>query len=160
MAKKEKIYYIIDEDGEVVEELGQGYKVHTSEQEYIKKALVPIKMPFLKLNPKAFVKIEKYIKYVVMLVNCIEFETGVLRFKNGKLIKDRKSFESLFGVKKNMANRIIRYLEGTEIIRKKVGLDNDYYVFNPYIAHSGRKVEKSLRDTFEFSRWVKYADED
>lgn len=160
MAKKEKIYYIIDEEGEVIEELGEGYKVHTNEQEYIKKVLVPIKMPFLKLNPKAFVKIEKYIKYVVMLVNCIEFETGVLRFKNNKLIKDRRSFETLFNVKKNMANQIKRYLEEEEIIKRKEGIYHDYYVFNPYIAHSGRKVEKSLKETFEFSKWVRYTDED
>ena len=160
MAKNEKNYYIIDETGEIIEELGQAYKVNTGEQEYIKKALVTIKMPFLKLNPKAFVEIDKYVKYVVMLVNCIEFETGVLRFKNSKLIKDRHSFETLFKVKKNMANQIIKYLEDEEIIKRKEGLENDYYVFNPYIAHSGRKVEKSLKDTFEFSKWVRYTDED
>lgn len=166
--KLEKVQYIVNEEGEVVDEVSSdetivklrpGDRVYRKSTENKKDKMVSIKFPFIKLNLDAAWELTKY-RLSFLLMCYIEYQTGRLVFKNGMPI-NRKNLAKACGVSQVTINRKLPILIEHEIVKVVKDGRDDVFFFNPFIAHIGKQVTNSLYEMFKDSYWaIKYTKRD
>ncbi len=150
----DSVRYIVDEEGEILREISKNAIVYDKGQLNIATATEKITMDFLKVNPKTINKIDLNLKYVVILLDYVEFRTGILRYKNGRQIRKIKDFSKIFGISEQVVYRVIKDLINRDIIHKRKDEEGHYYfLFNPYIAHKGDRVSRDLVKEFYNTEW-------
>lgn len=154
MSKK----YIVNEDGEILEEI-DGYKLLKGSSLRYLTETTSVKIPFVKFNPKVLEELEN-IEETVKLLSYIEYKSNVLCYKNGKLIKNMKSLGKIFSKNKDVGYRKVRKLLEEDVIRKYKDESGTSFVFNPYIAHRGKRINKVSVNLFKSSKWKRDFNED
>ena len=164
MNKLEKVQYIVNEYGEVIDEVSNdetivklraGDRVYRKDANPKKERMTTIKFPFIKLNLSAAWELRKF-KLSYLLMEYIEYQTGRLVFNNGVPI-NRKNLAKACGVSQVTINRQLPKLIENEIVRVVKNGRDDVFFFNPFIAHIGKQVTNSLYEMFKDSYWaIKY----
>lgn len=166
---KEKIRVgtVIDEYGEIINEIYEGDKIVRQEQdEYKKTHIIGFK------KKEAFVKVfihpitalfkelpTKEYAVTMALMPFISYNDGILRY-DGKII-DVKTISNILGENYETFKRIIASLIKKEILGK-VERPSDTYanktkkclVVNPFIFLRGQDIEKDIVALFENSKWA------
>lgn len=155
----ENTKYLVDDEGNVLRELSDNYKILTNGQVEFISETEEIKYHFVKVN-YTVVDYLKDIVSVVKLLKYIEFGTGILKYQNGRRIKKTCDLGKKLSDNKNVGSRKVKALIDDDVIHKCKDIEGNYFVFNPYIAHSGRRMPKSLINEFKVSKWRRYTNED
>ena len=153
-------YFVVNEKGEILRELGSRYVILNGKQIDYSKELKKLNIPFVKLNPYAYEVLEDYTKYISKLLKTLEYQTNILKFSNGRTINKRRHFDQIFGVGSTTCKKILKYLEEEDVIHKCYDKGIKFYVFNPYIAQYSDKVSKDLIKEFRTSKWRDFVSED
>lgn len=149
--------YIVDESGEIIEELGRSKIIHESQLKYITETS-QIKMPFVKFNPKV-IKELKNLKNTLILLDYIDYKTNVLVYKNGKVIRKVKDLGKLLSTNEKVGYRKVNELLKDDVICKYREDGRTVFLFNPYIAHIGKRINKIVIEEFKKSKWRAFSDE-
>lgn len=153
-----KTRYIVNESGEVLEEI-KGGRVLTSSQVLYLAETQKLEIPFVKINPLV-IKDLKNIANTITLLDYIDFKTNILRYKNGRLIRKIKDVGKIFSGNEKVAYRKANELIKDEVIMKVKEENITYFIFNPYIAYRGKRISRKAVEHFKNSRWRAYVDED
>ena len=167
-------YNLLDNSGEVVGELNDGYDIKkiraiTNEQsayfEEIKDEYgrrVSNFKPFSsygKTNKKAEDQIINIgmslfqMRLYIYLKNHTAAKSNIVKKRRNAYLEPNDIIE-LFGVKKTAVYNAMKFLQENEIIILK---EKKIY-FNPYIAFSGYQIEVKTREMFDNSRWNEMRD--
>lgn len=151
--------YVIDSQGEILKEISKSSRIiEKAQAEYLDRTR-KVDCDFLKFNFNTVSLMGKNMKYIIKLLPYIEMTTGVLRFRNYVEFTTSKSFARAYGVEEQTARKIVAELRKQDVIHKHKSKDTkQYYVFNPFIAHSGRRVFKTLYEEFYNTEWRKVND--
>ncbi|MCI9585249.1 MAG: hypothetical protein HFH45_01265 [Bacilli bacterium] len=153
--------YLVAEDGTVIEEINENenlVKVKTGDRvvrsasiEYLEDT-VPIKIKFIKLNPIACNELYEYGSELFSLFQYVDFQTGILRFSNGRRIRS-KHLAGILRKKRRSGGRIIEELIEKDVIHKHKEGKSCYYTMNPYLCLKGKRVTKSLYEDFRNTKY-------
>ena len=160
MDKLEKMLYIVNEDGEIIDTVSSDETVAKLQvgDRVIRKdgtrgeKMVSIKMQFGKVNPLALASMSKN-KVLPLILEYMEYETGRLVHSNGLPIK-RKNLPKVCGLSRNTVDKYLKELIDNETIKIVKGGRDDVFYVNPYVAHAGPRVNLSLYEMFKNSRWA------
>ena len=85
---------------------------------------------------------------------------GILSYKNGRYVK-LKDIHKLCDVSESTVKRQIKGLMDIDVIHKKrdFRLKQNYYVFNPYVAYIGKRIDLELYDEFKLSEYSSRCEE-
>ena len=165
--EKVRIGTVIDEYGEILNEIYEGDKIIRQEQDKYKKTHIigfkkkeafvkvftnPITTLFKELPTKEFA-------VTMALMPFISYTDGILRY-NGKIV-DGKTISNVLGENYETFKRIITSLIKKDILAK-VERQSDTYanktrkclVVNPYIFLRGQDIEKDIVELFSNSKWA------
>lgn len=153
-----EVKYIVNEYGEVLEELGKCKVLKETQLSYLKDTQM-VEIPFVKLNPKV-IKDLKNITNSLILLDYIDYKTNILCYKNGRVIKKVKDLGKIFSKNEKVGYRKVVELVKDDVIHKYKDDGGTYFLYNPYIAHLGRRINRSVINDFKLSKWRRYSSED
>ena len=164
---KVRVGAVINEYGEILNEIYEGDKIVRQEQnEYKKTHIIGFK------KKEAFVKVftnpitalfkelpTKEFAVTMALMPFISYNDGILRYNNK--IVDGKTISDILGENYETFKRIITSLIKKDIL-KRVERPSDTYanktkkclVVNPYIFLRGQDIEKEIVSLFSGSKWA------
>lgn len=155
-----KIRYLVDQDGEVLNTLNEFDRIVRHGQSEFISETTKINFNFVKINVDALANIENS-KYVSKILQFIEFGTGILKYKNGRVIKKNIDLGRKMSDNEKVGYRIVKQLMKEDVIHRHITSDMGvYFTFNPFIAHSGKRVPKELYNEFYSSKWRSYCDKE
>jgi hypothetical protein len=148
MSKIGKTLYLVDETGEVIETLSDEstyVKVDAGDRVLRKNSIdsyeemITIPMRFLKVNFKVFGKI--CLKYPIMLslLEYIQYQTGKLVYRNGRLVK-RKDLPRICEVSSATIDRQLKGLMKDDVIKSQKEDNTTVYYINPFVVHFGKQI--------------------
>lgn len=157
-------YYIVNGDGEVVQDLGENIDnaifTRLDENDVVIKKGIGIgqeetrelKLDFAKFNYKAGMELYKRCPQILMILPFINYEDNVLKYSNGKLVT-ATNFAKHTGYNKNYISEVFKKLRENRII-EMIKIDGKYtYVVNPYVVMKGKRVIISTIDKFKKTDW-------
>lgn len=153
--------YVVDEHGEVLETLEDDEKtvkiksgdrvLRSTSIEYLEDT-VPIKIKFIKLNPIACEELHEYGRELFLLFKYVNFQTGILRFSNGRRIRP-KHLSGILRRKRRSGSKIVAELIEKDVLHKHKEDNTFYYTMNPYLCLKGKRVTKSLYEDFKDTKY-------
>lgn len=156
----EKIRYLVDEQGEILREISETDRILSNGQVNFVNGVGEIKFNFCKLNVNSVEELGNNLGYAMRLLKYVEIGTGILKYTNGKTMTSAKGIGKKLNLSERSSQRVVRRLISEDIIHRHRNKMGTYFVYNPYIAHVGKKISKDLINEFELSRWRKYSGED
>ena len=157
--------YIVNDNGEVIDvihdndifvKMNNGDKiVRKTSIDYFKDTK-EIKKRFIKVNDKAINLLNKYGKYICLLLKYVGYMDGVLRFNNGIYLTNQ-NISKIFEVNNRNTIKILNDLIKEDVIHKQK--NKNYYTFNPWIASKGKRVSVDLYNEFKMTEWVNVSQE-
>ena len=160
MEKEDKLYYLINEDGEIIREIPSSSAERLKNNDILIRRDSPegndpiekIKYNYLKFNREIGGVIYKECPQFFMLLPFINFKENALRFPNGIYITPTNLARHL-GFSEVYMIKVFNKLKKLKIIAK-MRKDNRYiYVVNPYIVMCGSGVRKTTKECFEKTKW-------
>ena len=151
--------YIVDEHGEVLDEVSNNetYVKLNEGDRVLRKDFIEkinkrrkINMRFAKVNPLVNGDISRKYSIFPYLTRYVGYMNGVLRYRNGKLVK-RDDIGELCRVSNITAIRQLRGMIRDEILKTVKTDEGVAYIMNPFIVHLGTDVNDSLYEMFENS---------
>lgn len=160
--KKIKNYYIVDDDGEVIQELGSDLE-RLSGGDFIirnninQKSLTKIEYKYVKFNLKIGKILFDDCPQAFWLLPYLEYKTNFLMFSNGVYITPT-NFAKEIGLSRVRVSAIFSKMKQLDIIRLVKGKNRNVYMFNPYIAMKGNQIYSELLVNFENTKWESLAE--
>lgn len=146
----EAIYIL--KPGESVAILNAGDRILRRDDLLNPERLVPIKMRFGKINPKAVVDWGMKYPMILLLLPYVQYQTGKLVYRNGVTI-NRTNLSKAVGLSRSTVDRQLKGLMEEDVIKGvRNGRDTIFYI-NPYVVHIGSKVRQSLVDLFKDTKY-------
>lgn len=160
---KQKMYYLIDEDGEIVQEMGNDLARLVGNDILIRsnapfKKTRKLDYKFTKINYNAIDKIYKECPLGLLLLPFINYKSNSLRFSNGVYI-NQTNFAKKIGLTRQTINNSFKKLLELKVIDKIRVERRDIYIFNPYIAIKGNEIYEEICEKFDGTEWQKLAEE-
>lgn len=153
-----KAKYLVNEQGEVLEEYSPSDRILRSGSIQFLRGTEVIRFNFGKLNVDCVKYIENNVlRYALNLMEYVEIGSGILRYKNGRAIKSANKMSKIFGVHERTAQIIVRSLIKEDIIHKCQDGNGRYFMYNPYIFHVGKRLSKDLVVEFRTSKWREFS---
>ena len=159
--------YIVNENGEIIEvinsndvivKMSKGDRVLRKPSIDYFKDTKEIKKRFIKVNDQAINILNKYGKYICLLLKYVGYMDGILRFNNGIYLTN-KNISKIFGVNERNTVNILNDLIKEDVIHKHKEKNRNYYTFNPWIASKGKRVSIDLYNEFKMTEWVNVSQE-
>jgi len=166
---KNKELYVVDENGEILDtlesmtsytKLAYGDKViRKGAIQYLKES-TDIKYHFIKVNPVVYDEIANKYPIVNTLLKYIGYMDGILSYKNGRYVK-LKDIHKLCDVSESTVKRQIKGLTDIDVLHKRRDeiLKQNYYVFNPFVAYIGKRIDMELYNEFKCSEYSSRCEE-
>ena len=149
--------FLVDENGEVINELNDGETYAILEEgervlrkrdiEPIEKA-VEIRMRFAKVNFLVIGEICDKYSIFPKLIQYVGYMSGKLIHRNGRVIT-REKLPVICGVSKITVDRQLKGLLKDDILKRELTDEGVVFYMNPYVVHLGRKINESLFKMFE-----------
>ena len=149
--------FLVDENGEVIDELAEGKMYAVLEEgervlrkrdiEPIEKA-VEIRMRFAKVNFLVIGEICDKYSIFPKLIPYVGYMSGKLIHRNGRVIT-REKLPAICGVSKVTVDRQLKGLLKDDILKRELTDEGVVFYMNPYVVHLGRKINESLFKMFE-----------
>lgn len=149
MAKK---WYLVNDDGTIEDELDSGNVFLTQKQIDYLNGAKKIRSHFLKVNDVYLSELVEVAEPVMILLQHITYFTGVISFRNGRVMHTQAMIQKLKRRSRSGHSIINKLIELDVIHRKREGRKY-YYIFNPFIAHRGPRIAKELYEEFRLSKW-------
>ena len=159
--------YIVNDNGEVIDVINDNdvvVKMNNGDR-IVRKTSIDyfkdtkeIKKRFIKVNDKAINLLNKYGKYLCLLLKYVGYMDGVLRFNNGIYLTN-KNISKIFGINERNTINILNDLIKEDVIHKHKNKNKNYYIFNPWIASKGKRVSIDLYNEFKMTEWVNVSQE-
>lgn len=157
-------YYIVNGDGEIVQDLGENIDnavfTRLDENDIVikkgtgigKEETKELNLDFAKFNFKAGMELYKRCPQVLMILPYINYEDNTLKYSNGTLVT-ASNFAKHTGYNKDYITEIFKKLRKNKIL-EMVKLDKKYvYVANPYVIMRGKRMIVSTINKFENTDW-------
>ena len=160
---KQKNYFLIDEDGEIVQEMGSDLS-RLLGKDILIRSNVPLRKTlkfdykFVKLNYKAVYKIYKECPQIIILLEYAHFKDNVLTYPNGVYVTPTNLAKKL-GYSEDYMRSVfkkLKELKAIDVIRER---NRNVYVLNPYIAIKGNEIYEDIAVKFERTEWCKLVEE-
>lgn len=157
-------YYIVDENGEVLQDLGEDIDnaVFTRLDEndvLIKRGTgigleqtKEVELDFAKFNFKAGMELYRKCPQVLMIAPYINFTDNLLKYSNGTLVT-AANFAKHTGYNKDYIVDVFKKLRDNRIIEITKFKGKTAYVVNPYVIYRGKKMTVSTIDKFKGTDW-------
>lgn len=155
MVNIEKVRYIVNEHGVVIDEikpseqyvkLQQGDRVfRKSASDYLKNAK-EIKYSFIKINPRIYEYCRKYSTLQTLICH-IGYMDNILQFDNGKLIT-MKNMSKLCGVSNSTIRRQVQGMIADDILHKIKENKTTYFILNPWLCMRGKRIDTKTYNEF------------
>lgn len=153
--------FLVDEDGCVLKEIEDIYRVVTLEDgdkilrkgmlEYLKDSTDKVKYHFIKINPKIFDKYCKKYSILPYLTCHIGYMDNICCYDNGKIIR-LKDLSKVCEVSETTIKRQLKGLIADDIIHKVPYKKNQKcLMINPYFAMRGKRIYLSTYNEFRLS---------
>lgn len=159
---KNKSYYLVDENGEVVQEMGTDL-VRIMNNDILIRSSVPfrkttkIDYKFAKVNYNAMLELYKECPLGLLLIPHINYKTNSLRYTNGVYI-NQTNFAKEVGVTRQTISRVFKKLEEMQVIISIKAERRNVYILNPYIAVKGNEIYTDILDRFQNTKWKELAE--
>ena len=154
--------FFVTESGEILEVIEENdvfIKMSHGDRIVRKKSLdyfsdtKDLKKRFIKVNDQAVFILNKYGKYICILLRFVGYLDGILKFNNG-IYLNNNTISKIFNVNLRNTIKILNELLKEDIIHKHKIKNKNYYTFNPWIASRGKRVSIELYDDFKLSEWA------
>ena len=160
MSEKDKaIYYLVNENGEILREIGKESVRLINEEIYImsdspkgNEPIEKIKYNYLKINKAIGFEMYKKCPQFYMLLPFINFKENALIFTNGTYITPTNLARHL-GFSNVYMIKLFDKMRRLKIIAKIRKNNRNIYVVNPYIVMRGLGVYKTTKDCFQKTEW-------
>lgn len=156
----ENLRYIVNENGEILQELKETDRILSNGQVKFSLGTGTVSFNFCKLNVDIIEELGSNLNYTMRLLQYVEIGSGMLKYKNGKLMTSAKGIGKKLKLKERSGQRVVRELIEEDIIHRHKNSNGTYFTFNPYIAHIGKRISKDLINEFKPSKWRCYSSED
>lgn len=157
-------YYIVNGDGEIVQDLGENIEnaifTRLDENDIVikkgtgigKEETKEVRLDFAKINFKAGMEFYKKCPQVLMILPYINYEDNILKYSNGTLVS-ASNFAKHTGYNKDYIVQVFKKLRDNRII-EMTKIDGRYvYAVNPYVIMRGKKMIVSTLDKFKDTDW-------
>lgn len=164
---RNKVGYVIDDFGVILNEIYEGDKIVTPKQdEYKAKHIIGFqkKEAFVKVLTNPIISLFKELPtkefaVAMAIMPFISYKDGILRYNNQ--IVDVKTISDVLGENYETFKKIIPSLIKRDIL-KRITRQSDTYqnktkrclVVNPYIYLRGQDIDKEIVSLFENSKWA------
>lgn len=153
--------FLVDEDGCVLKEIEDIYKVVTLEDgdkilrkgmlEYLKDSTDEVKYHFIKINPKIFDKYCKKYSILPYLTCHIGYMDNICCYDNGKIIQ-LKDLPKVCEVSETTIKRQLKGLIADDIIHKVPYKKNQKcLMINPWLCCRGKRIYLTTYNEFKLS---------
>ncbi len=158
----EKTMFLVDENGEVINEvprgkmftyLDEGDRVFRRDRIDEIDRMSPVNMRFGKINLTDAAIIGHKYPIFLDLMKYVQYGTGKLVFRNG-LPVSRDSFPRICNVSSHTIDRQLKGLMKDDVIKAVRNGKNKIYYMNPYILHLGQKIRNALVDLFKDTFYI------
>lgn len=148
--------YIVNEDGEVLQELQPGDRILSGNSVKYLTNTVIMKNRFIKVNDLILYELSSKADFINKLLKYISYTDGVLRYSNGKYVLP-SNLEKHLHISVRTIQRKFKELMDEDVIHKCKSYNGSFfYVFNPYIAMRGKRITKELYEEFKNSKWANF----
>ncbi len=157
-------YYIVNDAGDVIQDLGENIDNATftrldPNDIVIKKGIgigqeetKEVKLDFAKINFKAGMEFYKKCPQILMILPYINYEDNILKYSNGTLVT-ATNFAKHTGYNKNYIAEVFKKLRANRIV-EMIKINGKYtYVVNPYVVMRGKEMIVSTIDRFKGTDW-------
>lgn len=161
MEKKEHLYYLIDSDGEIIQELGTDLERILNNDILIKG--VPTRKTrkydykYIKFNYKTIKEILKQCPLAIYLLAFLNYKTNLLTFSNGVLI-NQTNFAKEIGISRQTACSLFKKLKKLRVIDTIRVNNRNGYILNPFIALKGNQMYEDLAVKFDKTEWERLSE--
>ncbi len=161
-----KLYIVDSETGEITGEFQEGDKVIKSGTIDFLKNTIEINNKFIKLFTINIMPVIEQLKdkrnkinynalsLMFYLMQFISYTNGLLQHKNGEPLTNKYILEN-FSMCKTDLYYCIKLLKDKGIISIVLVQDKNYYIFNPWIASAGKRIDKTHLKIFENTIYIK-----
>jgi len=161
MEEKKSIYYLMNSDGEILQELGSDLDRILNNDILIRGA--PIRRTkkfdykYIKLNYKAIKELQKQCPLAIYLLEFLSYKTNILAFSNGVFI-NQTNFAKEVGISRQTACNLFKKLKKLRVIDTLRVNNRNVYILNPYIALKGNQIYDDIAVKFEKTEWQRLSE--
>ena len=157
--KEENLYYIVNQNGEILREIGTDSVRLINNDIYIMKdspegndPIEKMNFGYLKINKAVGVELYEKCPQFLLLIPFINFKENALRYSNGEYITPT-NFARHLGFSEVYMIKLFDKMRKLKIIAK-LRKDNRYiYVVNPHIILRGSGVRVTTKELFQKTDW-------
>lgn len=161
MEKESNTYYLMNSEGEIIQELGTDLDRILNNDIIIRG--VPVRKTkkydykYIKFNYKAIKELQKQCPLGIYLLEYLSYKTNILAFSNGVLI-NQTNFAKETGVSRQTACNLFKKLKKLRVIDVLRVNNRNVYVLNPYIALKGNQIYEDIAVKFEKTEWQRLSE--
>lgn len=157
--EKEELLYIINQNGEILREIGTDYERISKNTIIIKPNVayrdeLKIDYSYVKLNSKVGTIVYKECPQILLLLPYLEYKTNFLMFSNGVYI-NQTNFAKRTGLSRVYVCELFKKFKKMEILKAVKVNGKNVYMLNPYIAMKGNRIYTDLIGNFKDTKWKK-----
>lgn len=155
--KEDEILYIINQNGEILREIGTDYERISKNTIIIKPNVayrdeVKLDYSYVKLNSKIGITIYKKCPQILLILPYLEYKTNFLMFPNGVYI-NQTNLAKATGLSRVYICELFNKFKKMEILKTVKVNKKNVYMLNPYIAMKGNRIYTDLMDKFKNTKW-------
>lgn len=163
MEKERQTYYLMNGEGEIIQELGTDLE-RILNNDILIRNITPVRptrkynYKYVKLNYKAIKEIQRECPLAIYLLAFLNYKTNLLTFPNGVLI-NQTNFAKEIGISRQTACNLFKKLKKLSVIDTIRVNDKNGYIFNPFIALKGNQMYEDLAIKFDKTEWERLSEE-
>lgn len=161
MQKEEHTYYLINGEGEIIQELGSDLDRILNNDILIKGTPVrrtrKYDYKYVKLNYKAIKELLKQCPLVIYLLQFVQYKTNILAFQNGIPI-NQTNFAKEVGISRQTACELFKKLRKLRVIDTIRVNNKNAYILNPYVALKGNQIYEDIAVKFDQTEWERLSE--
>lgn len=155
--KEDELLYIINQNGEILREIGTDYERITKNTIIIKPNVAyrdeaRIDYSYAKLNSKIGITIYNECPQILLILPYLEYKTNFLMFPNGRYI-NQTNFAKATGLSRVYICELFKKFKKMEILKTVKVNKKNVYMLNPYIAMKGNRIYTDLIENFKNTKW-------
>lgn len=161
MEKEKQMYYLMNGEGEIIQELGSDLDRILNNDILIRGT--PIRRTrkydykYVKLNYKAIKELLKQCPLAIYLLQFVKYETNILAFANGTPI-NQTNFAKEVGISRQTACELFKKLRKLRVIDTIRVNNKNVYILNPYVALKGNKIYEDIAVKFDQTEWERLSE--
>ena len=147
--------------GEIVGELYEGDRIHRAKSDEYLKSTVELNKdePYAKAYLRPMFDLAKALsgaelQMVYFLLPYLSYESGILMHHNGKAL-NRAYISDMSGLSLKTIDKILQKLDAKEVIGKHSSGRMVVFTMNPWLFMKGKRINKTLFESYKNSRWAK-----